>query len=321
MEQWLFNRLTVTKTPNGWIPTRFTEVQRQEYGKNEFHRLRTQCPAGVSLRFRTNAQWVRLSYTILSLVRDYAAFDLFVDEVWTSSESYEALSQGARTTTFSLSGHTGMHVITIYLPHNVELELHDLEFAPESVVETVESPARRLLCLGDSISQGMAAQHPANTYPVLIANALHIQLLNQAVGGYMFNADSLDADIAYRPDVITVAYGTNDWARYTTLIEFRDHCRTYLHKLVSIFPESQIFVMTPIWRGDLHTPRTMGTFIELSQAIAEEGLALPRIRIIDGLKLVPHRAELFDEMGIHPSDEGFLHMGMNLIKHLKQQLV
>jgi hypothetical protein len=58
-------------------------------------------------------------------------------------------------------------------------------------------------------------------------------------------------------------------------------------------------------------------FSEISQAIIEVCAPLPNVCVIDGLSLVPHFPSLYDAGGVHPVDEGFLHMAMNIIKAIQ----
>ncbi|MEK3722857.1 SGNH/GDSL hydrolase family protein [Paenibacillus sp. FSL H8-0034] len=318
MEKWLFNQLTVEKTKDGWKPLRFTEGQLKQYGKREVHGLRSYCPAGVGLALLTDAKWLRLSYTILDKIRDFAYFDLLVDGIMVSSFEHLPVSLGTHVSTFLLPEHGGMRSVTIYLPQTVQLVLHDLQLSSGAVVETVEARPKRLLCLGDSITQGMDSLHPSNTYPVLLSNFLNMQLLNQGVGGYFFNADSLDVSLPYHPELITVAYGTNDWSRCRTIAEFREHCANYMRMLVFLYPEARIFTMTPIWRRDMHEQKGTFSFLEINQAIAGVCSFFPNVRVIDGLSLVPHVPSLFDAGGVHPTDEGFLHLALNLLKIIQK---
>ena len=255
---------------------------------------------------------------IIDKTWDMAYFDLFVDGVWIKSEGHEPVNSGNYETFFTLPEHNGKRNITIYLPYCVELELHKLEFSPGAVVEVAEPRPKKLLCLGDSITQGSYAKYPSNTYPVLLSNFLNMQLLNQGVGGYIYNADSLDLGLPYQPDLITVAYGTNDWSKCSSISQFRSNCANYMHKLVSMFPEARIYVMTPIWRPDKQDLKKTGALHDISRVITEECSTYSNLRVIDGLSLVPHLLYLFD--GVHPKDEGFLHMAMNLVKIIGPEL-
>ncbi|NOU94081.1 hypothetical protein GC093_12755 [Paenibacillus sp. LMG 31456] len=314
MDNWAFNHLTANKTKDGWKPLRFTEDQLKEHDKRDVHSLRSRCPAGVGLTFRTDANWIRLSYTIIDKIREFAYFNLFVDGIWISSEGYEQVNLGSHVSTFVLPEYEGMRSIAIYLPHTADLVLHDLVFSPESAVESIPPRKHRILCLGDSITQGLHAKHPASTYPVLISNFLDMQLLNQGVGGTIFNAASLDIHLPYLPELITVAYGVNDWVQCNTMAEFRENCASYMKKLVSIFPAIPIFVITPIWTQNIHKQRDTGSLPDISKVIVEECSPFPTVRIIDGLTLVPHLPSMFND-NVHPTDEAFLHMAMNILRN------
>jgi hypothetical protein len=323
MEKWLFNQLATEKTKNGWKPLRFTEAQYKEYGKDQTHLKRTYCQTGVGLTFRTDAKWLRLSYTILDKIKDYAIFDFLVDGIMVSSVEHEPVSLGQHENTYLIpesSGRQGMREVAIYFPQTIVIELHDLELSPGAVAETVEARPSQLLCLGDSITQGMVARHPSNTYPVLISNFLNMRLLNQGIGGYIFNADSLDVHMPYDPKMITVAYGTNDWSKCKGLAELQNKCGAYMQKLVNMFPNARIFMLTPIWRRNMHEQGERAfPFMSVSRVIEEASSSYPNVSVIDGLGLVPHSSSLFDDPGIHPADEGFLHMALHIVKGIQRK--
>jgi hypothetical protein len=143
-------------------------------------------------------------------------------------------------------------------------------------------------------------------------------LLNQGVGGHIFDPLSLDRDIPLHPDLITVAYGTNDWGRCGSLADFRGPMENYLHELRDIFPEATIFVITPIWRRDMGEAKPAGGFIEIGKSIRDVCSRLPSVHVVDGLELVPHFSSFFGDGRVHPTDEGFLHYSLNLLGRIRQ---
>lgn len=144
-------------------------------------------------------------------------------------------------------------------------------------------------------------------------------LLNQGVGGYIFNADSLDENLPFKPQIVTVAYGTNDWVRYETMAQFRYQCSAYIDAVSRHYSYARIFVMTPIWRKIRNERKPLGTFDELVQTIKEICADHPSIHVIDGESLVAHCGRLFAD-GTHPTDEGFAHMALNLYKQIHNTL-
>lgn len=169
----------------------------------------------------------------------------------------------------------------------------------------------RILCLGDSITQGFNAVHPSLTWTSRLADLLGLDALNQGVGGYYFDAASLDGlevlagQGPSRPGLITVAYGTNDWDLVPELPALRDRARAYFEKLAGLFPGVPAWVLTPIWRGDLDKPKACGSFAEVGGAIAEEAGRHPGNRVIDGLSIPIHDRKFFQDNWLHPNEEGF----------------
>lgn len=169
----------------------------------------------------------------------------------------------------------------------------------------------RILCLGDSITQGFNAVHPSLTWTSRLADLLGLDALNQGVGGYYFDAASLDGlevlagEGPSRPGLITVAYGTNDWDLVPDLPTLRANAWAYFDKLAGLFPGVPAYVLTPIWRGDLDKPKACGSFAEVGGAIAEEAGRHPDNRVIDGLSLPIHDRKFFQDNWLHPNEEGF----------------
>lgn len=178
-------------------------------------------------------------------------------------------------------------------------------------LEADETALPRILCLGDSITQGFNAVHPSLTLTSRLAGLLGVDALNQGVGGYYFDAASLDGleGIAHegpsRPGLITVAYGTNDWDLLPGLSTLRDRARAYFLKLACIFPGVPVFVLTPIWRGDIDKPKACGSFGDVSRVIAEEAGRQSCNNVVDGLAIPIHDRKYFQDNWLHPNEEGF----------------
>lgn len=71
--------------------------------------------------------------------------------------------------------------------------------------------------------------------------------VSQAIGGDQFFSEQIDPEIPFDPDVITVAYGTNDWA-----IQKDEKCianaEKYFARLREIYPDKHIIYFQPIYR-------------------------------------------------------------------------
>jgi len=171
--------------------------------------------------------------------------------------------------------------------------------------------------IGDSITQGWNSKYDTFSYAYRVTRFFNANSVIQGIGGAFYHEDTFDS-IDFAPDIVTVAYGTNDFNRYSTYDEFRAHVKAHLALIAKEYSGKKIFVLSPIWRSDLHT-RPMGTFDGARQIVIDEAESLGLIHI-DGLKLVPPMKEFFADAHLHPNDEGFSQYAENLIKEMQKYL-
>ncbi|WP_127580083.1 SGNH/GDSL hydrolase family protein [Paenibacillus koleovorans] len=286
--------------------TRFSQQQLEHYADIPVYRARSLCPAGVCLDVLTDSAALALQVELISLIRPYIYFDVYVDDQWTASVGEQEPSLGLRRFDISLPPQplNQLRRVTVYMPHNVELIVRDVLWPAGIQVQPAPAPVAKLLCLGDSITQGMDATLPSLTYSVLLSRKLGMSLLNQGVGGYHFNKDSLDPSLNYTPDLITIAYGTNDWGKWKSLQELHDRVDAYVKAVVEIFPQAEVCVLTPLWRVDIESPKEMGTFEQMADTIESAVLRHPGVRLIRGTELMPPDSSLLAD-NVHPRDQGF----------------
>ncbi len=310
----LFHGVVQNKHGHGeMIPLRFSNQQLVEYGRAERFRQRSLCPAGVCLDFTTDASSVNITYQIKHNVRGMAQFDIYLNGAFVHwVEIANSTTEGVVQYQIP-EGTARIKRITIYLPHTVELMINEIRFSAGAMVEPVAKREKNLLCLGDSITQGMDAVRPSLTYPVQLARFLDMNLLNQGVGGYFFDKNSLDPSLSYRPDLVTVAYGTNDWKRHSNIQEFEKMCSEYLQCLVG-YTDVPIYVLTPLWRVNSDEQRPNGTLADIRNSIRQICSDLPNITVIDGMDLVPQMKGFYTD-GLHPTEEGFLCMSLGILKN------
>jgi|LSQX01.3.fsa_nt_gb hypothetical protein len=312
------NCLEVIRTEDSVQPVRFTPNQFSVYSKNEGYRIRSYCPAGINIDFKTDSKKIYIEYYVCNQSRNWMCFDVFINDIFVESIGKMPIECADGEIRFNIpEQYTGLNRITIYLPHLVELKIKRIALEDDSKLEYVDTYKKNLLSLGDSITQGMDAYHPASAYPVALSRFLGTNLINQGVGGFYFEAESLDEHFPYRPDIITVAYGTNDWKWCNNKEEFVDKCSDYINLLVKYFNNSKIYVITPLWRKDLNEKYNVGSFYELDDVIRKVCYGYEQITIINGMEIIPHMPEYMGDGRVHPNDEGFLHMTLNLAKVIK----
>ena len=299
------------RTDTGLRFHRLTERQVDHFEEtNESWGIRANCSAGVQLSIVTDSRTLELTGRILPGARQYAGVDVEVDGRVIGSHRLDA---GNETRTISLAEFAMRHEreITVTFPQSAIPDLDTIEVEDDASVAPPKPKGRRYLAIGDSITQGMNARGSASAYPIQLAKLLNAELLNLGVGGHIFDVDSLDEELPFEPDIVTVAYGTNDWTREITREDIAETVDAYLRRLSKMVPGADVFVLTPIWREIGNEVRAGGTLVEFSSAIARTAAVFGNVTIIDGTTLVPNRSDLLPD-GTHPNDEGFLHYAINL---------
>ena len=324
---------------------RFTGGQLRLYGADPLFRNLSMCSSGVYLSLVTDGDRLSFDCRTLELVsqilpaiaelgwdgvkeiirgltkkieqraplpKPREKFDLVTDDGQRVSRMPK---NGHLTFDFRNEAHRLMK-LRLYFPVFPYVAVRRLESNGRLEPDTTTLP--RLLCLGDSITQGFNAVHPSLTWTSRLADLLGLDALNQGVGGYYFDAASLDGlevlagEGPSRPRLITVAYGTNDWDLVPALPTLRAKARAYFEKLAVLFPGVPVFVLTPIWRGDIDRPKACGNFDDVARALAEEAGRHPDNRVIDGLDIAIHDRKFFQDNWLHPNEEGFRLMAGHL---------
>ena len=113
--------------------------------------------------------------------------------------------------------------------------------------EPVPQRSRRMLQLGDSITMGMNADGPGRCYASILADLLDADPLNQGIGGHIYDPDSVDTHIPFEPDLISVAYGSNDWAKDVSIEELTPRLHRYYASLQERW-SCPIIVVSPVFR-------------------------------------------------------------------------
>lgn len=311
------NCIDMVHAEQGYIPTRFTEKQMAVYKQNEVLALRSFCPSGICLDIETDSTYVCLTYRIdKGSARDWIYFDVYVNDALVQSIGNQPIIEKGGDILFKIPNKKQKYNrITIYFPHNVSIIIKSVELSEGAQVKMIPKYQKNLLCLGDSITQGMVSIKPSSTYPIQLSRILKMNLLNQGVGGYFFEAKSIDPELPYKPDLITVAYGTNDWNKVDSIEMFRNNCDAYMKKLSTTFMYAKIYVITPFWRKNLNEVKNTGTLHDISNAICDVCEIYENVTIIDGMKMSPHLDQYYGD-GLHPTDEGFLRIALNILKEI-----
>ena len=161
---------------------------------------------------------------------------------------------------------------------------------------------KKVLFIGDSITQGWNSGIDTLSYAYRTSFALNFDSVIQGVGGAYYHASTF-ADSGFEPDVVIVAYGTNDANHFKTKEEMVDQLRSYLGKVKETYASSKIYAISPIWVSGGSEEKRMGDLWESYALIAAE-IEKCGVEHIRGLDLVPHERRYFAD-DLHPNKDGF----------------
>jgi len=277
--------------------SRFTDAQLEVYNTTDIFRVRAKLPACITLDFYTDATEMAVDFTVLYTGPwgNTSIADLYVDGVFLQEVNFPIHPAVAEHLIFSLPD--GNKRVTFWFSKQLQITV-DALYLTDGASCSFLPERKKYLALGDSITFS-SAPHPSFAYTSQVARRFDFELINQAVGGYVFCADSLDADLPLKPDIITVAYGTND--NRSDVAAYRKRVADYLNKLCEIFPGVPTLVITPLWRMDLSGS---AGFERIYPEIEAESATHPQISVLDGRKVLPHRSFVFGDEFLHPNDLG-----------------
>lgn len=298
---------------------RFTETQQELYKVTcaDFY-LKTFATAGISIEFETNSENLALSV----IVSPGSSRHFFTHSVFVNDDRIGELRgniAGAENVSFKGEFRLGSGIkhVRILFPWSVKSELEYLRLDDRATVKPIQKMFK-ILMLGDSITQGYDASVPENTYAMQIVERLNAESRNKGIAGEQFFGRLAALKDDFAPDIITVAYGTNDW-RHGTKERFTRECRAFFENLRESYPGVKIVAITPLWRADINDSQTIGEPLSyITEFIKQVSESVSDMIVIEGIDLIPHEARLYQSDGLHPIDSGFLHFGNNLWKKFSE---
>lgn len=293
---------------------RYAEEQKAAYeGTRQRSYIRTAATSSVVLDFYTDSEKLTFEYEIdrLNMVMaNFMFFDVWEDDVMTHHIGEYSTEPKSGVAEINLS--KGEKRVRVYLPNIFKMSITAPILDDGASFRPTEKK-RRALILGDSITQGFDAHFPSMSYPNIISRDFELDAVNQSIGGEVFLPDSLGTAPIFDADLITVAYGTNDWLggdpKFDTATE-------YFKRLNALYPRAKKFYISPIWLKDIDkTPGGISFYdaaAEFERRARDEGFT-----VATGLKIMHHTEEFFSD-GEHPSDFGFTQYARLLGKRMRE---
>ena len=283
--------------------------------KDRGHSPKENASAGMKMEFITDGDGFSFKYRVLAgSSQKIFGIDVLIDGidtycVYKCEDSYEG------ELVYNIEKE-GTKRVTVYFPNLSKISIK--EFCVNGSMEPVKRKLK-YLALGDSITQGYVTRHPYLNYVNLLAEKLDADVLNQAIGGDIFYPQSLDEaqKELFMPDIITVAYGTNDWSRGLSLYE---PAKAYFSKLRSIYANVRIFALTPIHRNAIQGVIKADGTLEDARQMIKKAAEECGVTVIDGNDLVPHSEDYYCDKNLHPNELGFVFYAENLFREIKKYL-
>ena len=294
---------------------RMTDQQGEILKKfSDFH-MKSTASSGIKMDFITDAEAVEFSGRFSEgSSRKYAYFDIYVNGVLVAHPgTADHLQNPEFTVSLPLSGTDNR--VTIYFPCLAKTELKSFELINGSSYKPVKKN-RKIFCYGDSITQGYDAQYPSFAYANMLADALDAEIFNKAIGAEIFNPQFADAPDGFTPDIISIAYGTNDWSKQVSAENIEKNATDFVTNLRKHYPDAPIIAILPIWRKDMEESRLSGQLRDAITVLKKVYAQFDNIIVVEGMPLVPHLPEFYADGYLHPNDTGFLLYGSNLLKNL-----
>ena len=296
---------------------RFTEEQRAVYDDNPPFRNKTYADSGIAFEFVTDAKLLRMKgHAATASSRYFYYFDVVVDGVLVAHPGCESCEVDPDFDLEAALGDTSRKHVTVYFPCLAQIELAELTLDGATFVEPVKR-SRRILCLGDSITQGYDTRYPSLAYTNQIADLLDAEVVNKAIGGDRFNPRLAALPDAGKFDLIITGYGTNDW-RHHTREKMEHDSREFFVNLRRSYPDVPIVAVLPIWRSNWDLVTEVGTFADAARIIRESAGAIDNVTIVDGTKLTPRLMSFYSD-GLHPNEFGFMFYTRNLFAAIPEE--
>ena len=211
--------------------------------------------------------------------------------------------------TMAIPGLGARHEVCLWLPCLRGCEIRDLWVDGTYVEPLTERP--HLLVMGDSIGQGFCADDPLLAWPSLLAAHLSLELVNQSIGGQVFQPSVLMGDSLDEVSIVAIELGNNYRHEACTVAEVTRDVRAYLREVARAYPDSLVVVITPTGYDEEAWPVHPRSCAREVPAIVRAAARKLGMQVIDGMRLI-ERGDVVLADGEHPSAAGHAQMAARL---------
>ena len=246
-----FGAYNFSETDDGYLQSfQYTQEQIAYFKKaSDFWYDRCIASTSKTIEIKTDAKKISFDYKLFWKGSE-DTIELMVDGLISQIFYVKDLKETGKLT-FDLSkslegvygSKDGKKDIVIYLPADATVGLKNFEIDGEY---TPAKKNEKVLWLGDSITQGFGPLRSAQTYVSVANRILNYDIVNQGIGGYVYDKNCLMPMPGYKPEKLIVALGTNQYG-----CETMKDIEEYYPRLFEIWGKDiPTLVITPLWRGD-----------------------------------------------------------------------
>ena len=301
-----FGAYSFAETEDGCLQAFQYSDPQMDYFRRTFDFWYDRCMASTAktIEFTTEAREVSFEYRFIWKDSEDSfelAIDGLIEKIW-----YVKDLADVGKIAFTLP--EGKKTVAVYLPADATVLIRN--FTADAAVAR-PAKGEKVLWLGDSITQGYGPLRSAMTYVSVANRLLNYDIINQGIGGYVYDKNSLMKMEGYSPDKIIVALGTNQYRSETT-----EAVEEFYQTLIRIYGEKiPVLCVSPLWRGD--NPEELPKFDGFCEEIKRIAGQYANVTVVDGFRLVPHLPEYFLD-NLHPNCLGAETCGRNLVEAIRE---
>lgn len=301
---------------NGYLtPYRYSKKQLDRMNDESYDwgwRMRGKFSGTIRMELKTDAEAVSFDYRADCSHELSNTIDLYVNDVLTSVYKIGEKLKGR----VELSLPQGKKKITIYFPCESKLEIKNFTLV-NGGYEAIKPKRRKLLILGDSITQGAGTEISSSAYANVLSREIDYDILAQGIGGYRFEPCDLMKIDGFEPEKIIVFLGTNYYEKSCEERGFfyEKSVNEYYDKLSELFGDTPVIAITPLWRNNnVDFERLAWCTAKIKESCSKH----KQITVVDGFELVPCVDECFSDK-VHPNSYGATFLAQSIRKIIEKQ--
>lgn len=251
---------------------------------------RSETTTGITIDFHTDSKKI-------TFVVSGSKFEILINGNLTAQYNYE---DNDEVHEINVSMPEGENRCTLVFPSHFIGVLKSLEIDDGACIKPHPFDMK-MLFIGDSITQGWNSKYDCLSFAHRTAAVFNAERVINGIGGAFYHPTTFDKP-EFDPDVVIVAYGSNDFLVSPCAEELQRNVSGYLQQIKQVYGNKKVFVIIPTYRFD-RSETAMGTYDECREIIAKEAEKY-EFPIIDGYDMMPHHMDFYDDT-IHPIDLGF----------------